>query len=109
MVSYKVIISPRALSQLNDYIDYIQFTLLNNQGAKSVWDDAVETTERLETIAGSLAPCNHPKLKENGYYPILFSHHRYVMLYRIENNIAYVDAIYHELQDYENLFAEDLK
>ena len=46
MDSFKVIISPKALAQLNDYIDYIQYTLLNPQAAKSVWEDAIGTTER---------------------------------------------------------------
>ncbi len=44
MDSYNVIISPKALSQLNSYIDYIQqHTLLNDQAAHSVWQDALET------------------------------------------------------------------
>ena len=30
------------------------------------------------------------------------------MLYRIENATVYVDAIYHQLQDYENTFADEL-
>lgn len=30
------------------------------------------------------------------------------MLYRIEGTTAYVDAIYHQLQDYENTFADEL-
>ena len=109
MVSYKVITTPKALSQLNSYIDYIQFTLLNNQAAEAVWEDAVETVERLETVAGIHEPCKHPKLKAYGYYPILFSRHRYVMLYRTEDNTVYVDAVYHELQDYESTFSKDLK
>ena len=71
--------------------------------------DALETANRLESVAGSLEPCGHPKLKEYGYYPIFFSRHRYVMLYRIEGSNAYVDAVYHELQDYQNTFAKDLK
>lgn len=109
MVSYNVIISPKALSQLEEYIDYIQYTLFNNQGARAVWEDALETANRLESVAGSLEPCSHPKLKEYGYYPILFSRHRYVMLYRIDGSTAYVDAVYHELQDYQDTFAKDLK
>ena len=79
MVSYNVVISPKALSQLNDYIDYIQYTLFNSQAAEAVWSDALETTVRLETIAGSLQPCSHPKLKEYGYYPILFTDHNDVI------------------------------
>ena len=39
MDSYEVIISPKALSQLNDYIDYLQYTLFNDQAAKQVWLD----------------------------------------------------------------------
>ena len=108
MVSYNVIISPKALSQLDSYIDYIQFTLLNEQAAKSVWQDAIETSNKLKDVAGSLRLCNHPKLKELGYHPICFLKHKYIMLYRIEDNVAYVDAIYHQLQDYENTFAGDI-
>lgn len=37
MDSFNVIISPKALSQLNSYIDYLQYTLLNDQAAYSVW------------------------------------------------------------------------
>lgn len=31
-----------------------------------------------------------------------FMAHRYFMLYRIEGDRAIIDAIFHELQDYEN-------
>ena len=74
MDSYNVIISPKALSQLNSYIDYIQYTLLNEQAAQNVWQDG----------------------------------HRYLMLYHIDEKTVYVDAIYHQLQDYENIFAHGL-
>lgn len=105
MDSYEVIISPHALSQLNDYVSYIQYTLFNDQAAESVWQDALDTSAQLESSAGSLRFCKHPKLKELGYRPLFFLHHDYVMLYRTENLVAYVDAVYHQLQDYENLFA----
>ena len=39
---------------------------------------------------------------------MLFLRHDYVMLYRIEENVVYVEAIYHLLQDYENLFLNDI-
>ncbi len=108
MDSFDVIISPKALSQLNDYIDYLQYTLLNNQAARNVWQDALDTREHLSNVAGSLNPCSHPQLRKNGYRPINFLRHRYLMLYRIEGRTAYVDAIYHQLQDYENIFADEL-
>ena len=47
MALYEVIISPKALSQLDAYIGYIQYTLLNAQAAKAIWDDAVDTRDEL--------------------------------------------------------------
>lgn len=73
MDSFDVIISPKALSQLNDYIDYLQYTLLNDQAAYNVWQDALETRNQLSKIADSLKFCIH-----------------------------------HQLQDYENIFADEL-
>ncbi len=108
MDSFKVIISPKALSQLNDYIDYLQQTLLNNQAAYSIWQDALETRDHLSKVADSLQCCSHPQLKQHGYHIIHFMRHRYLMLYRIKDTTAYVDAIYHQLQDYENAFADEL-
>ena len=105
---YEVIITPKALSQLENYIDYIQYTLLNDQAARSVWQDAMETRRELSLTAGSLKPCSHPRLKQLGYHSISFRRHRYIMLYRINGKSAYVDAIYHQLQDYENLFSSEL-
>lgn len=108
MVSYNVIISPKALSQLENYIDYIHYTLLNEQAAHNVWQDALETRDRLSKVAGSLKYCNHPKLKSLGYHAIPFVSHRYTMLYRIDGTDVYVEAIYHQLQDYENTFIHEM-
>ena len=77
MDSFDVIISPNALSQLNRYIDYIQYTLLNVSAASNVWQDALETRKRLSLVAANLP--------------------------------VYVDAIYHQLQDYENTFIDEFK
>ncbi len=55
MDSYNVVISPKALAQLESYIDYIRNTLMNEQAAFSVWQDAVETCQSLAVCAGGLA------------------------------------------------------
>ncbi len=108
MDSFDVIISPRALSQLNDYIDYLHYTLLNDQAACNVWQDVLETRDKLSKVADRLKFCTHPQLKKHGYHIIHFMRHRYLMLYRVEGTTVYVDAIYHQLQDYENTFADEL-
>ncbi len=108
MVLYDTIISPKALSQLDSYVDYILNTLLNPDAAMNLWRDAEDTRALLAKCAGSLKLCTHPKLCALGYHPMFFTRHRYVMLYRIEDHTAYVDGIYHLLQDYENTFARDI-
>ena len=36
-------ILPKALAQLNNYIDYLQYTLLNDQAAYNMWQDSENT------------------------------------------------------------------
>ena len=108
MVSYDVVISPKALSQLNDYVDYIQYTLLNPQAAELVWQDAIATRDQLSTVAGSLGLCRNQTLRDLGYRCIGFKKHKYAMLNTVDGTTAYVDAIYHMQQDYENTFADEV-
>ncbi len=107
MDSFEVILAPRALAQLRDYLDYLNWVLLNEQAARAVYEDAYETLDTLATTASMFPCCSHPVLKKRGYRLIRFQKHRYVMLYRITDSFVSVEAIYHELQDYENLFARD--
>lgn len=107
MDSFDVIISPKALSQLNSYVDYLQYTLLNDQAARNVWQDVMETRDQLSKAAEGLKRCSHPLLKKNECHVIHFMWHRYLMLYRIEGSTVYVDAIYHQLQDYGSIFADE--
>ena len=108
MVLYKVIVSPKALAQLDSYISYVQDTLLNPIAAQSILRDAKKTRETLSKIAGSMKLCGHPKLHELGYHAVKFEKHNYAMLYRVDGETVYVDGIYHLMQDYENLFAGEV-
>ena len=72
------------------------------QVATNVFDDFEETIKKLKNVASSLKVCDNPRLQSLGYRRINFQQHRYFMLYRIENDVVYVDDIFHELQDYEN-------
>ncbi len=82
--------------------------MLNEHAAKAVWNDALETQDELAKVAGSLKLCEKINLQELGYRKINFLHHRYLMIYRINGTTAYVEAIYHQLQDYENIFLDNL-
>lgn len=102
MTTYRVVITEYAKEQLKDYISYILNEFGNRQAAKAVRDDAAATGKKLEHVAGSLREMENPNMK--GYRKIHFLKHDYVMLYRIEGDVVYVDRIYHELQDYERKF-----
>jgi len=87
---------------LNQYIRYLLIVKKNDQAAKNVLDDFEAIIRSLKTVAGSLKLCDNPRLKELQYRRINFLSHRYFMLYRIIEDIVFIDSIFHELQDYEN-------
>ena len=105
-MAYRVIITPPAKHQLEMYISYTLSELKNMQAACAISDDARETKKRLSNVAGSLALCEDAVLAQNGYRRIMFAKHDFFMIYRIDNGVAIVEAMYHELQDYESVFAK---
>lgn len=107
MVS-KVITSPYAQRQLDDYVLYVLLEKGNPQAAKNITLDALRTRDTLLNIADSLRYCDDEELKALGYKKILFHSHDYLFIFRVQSGIAYVDAVYHQLQDYENLFKTEV-
>ncbi len=101
-MDYNVIITEDAENDLDRFLQYLLFEIKNEQAAENFLDDFEETVRILSGIAGSLKPCENPRLKKMGYKRINFQRHRYFMMFRVEGNDAIVDALFHELQDYEN-------
>lgn len=98
-MDYKVVVTAEAEEDLNQFIQYLLFAKKNKQAAKNVLDDFEDTIKKLKYVASSLNVCDNPRLQSLGYRRINFQQHRYFMLYRIENDVVYVDDIFHELQD----------
>lgn len=107
-MAYKVIIMPPAKRRLDRYVFYTVETLGNRQAAKAILADARETKKRLSMAADSLKICDNPILAKYGYRKIQFAKHKFVMLYRIQDDIVIVDGMFHELQDYEGIFTDEL-
>lgn len=101
-MEYKVALTSRAKTQFRKIIDYLLYELENQQAAINVADDFDNTIARLSHIAGSLKLCDDKRLRSKGYRTIHFKSHQYLMVYTIEEGVAYVEGIYHDLQDYEN-------
>ncbi len=107
MVS-NVVITRRAQYQLDSYVLYLLMEKSSQQAAKALVADARKTKEALLNIEGSLGRCADEELKALGYQKIHFRNHAYFFIYRIIDNVAYIEAVYHELQDYENLFKTEV-
>lgn len=107
MDTYKTIISPRAVELLESYLNYIENEYSAYETARSIYQDALETQKRLETVAGSLGYLKDPALPSMGYRKINFKHHRYLMIYRVDGDKAFIVAIYHQSQDYENILMQE--
>lgn len=102
-MDYKIVVTSDAEADLDEFIRYLLYEKKNIQAASNVLEDFEATKESLSHVAGALKLCDNPKLSALGYRKIHFLTHRYFMLYRLEGQVAVIDAIFHELQDYENI------
>ena len=96
-MDYKIVVTRDAGEDLGHFINYLIIEKGNMQAAENLLNDYDATIESLKHVAGS-----NPRLRQSGYRRINFLSHRYFMLYRIMDNVVFVDNIFHELQDYEN-------
>lgn len=101
-MDYKVVVTRDAEEDLERFINYLVIEKESMQAAENVLNDYDATIESLKHMAGSLKLCDNPRLRQLEYRRINFLNHRYFMLYRIINNVVFVDNIFHELQDFEN-------
>ena len=101
-MDYKIVVTADAQEDLEHYIAYLLFEKQSMQAAKNVLDDFEVTQESLRLMAGSLKLCDNPRLNQLGYRRINFLNHRYFMMYRIVEDVVFIDNIFHDLQDYEN-------
>ena len=101
-MDYRVVVTKDAEDDLDRFVKYLIFEKESMQAAQNVLNDYDATIESLKHVAGSLKLCDNPRLRQLEYRRINFLNHRYFMLYRIVDNVVFVDNIFHELQDYEN-------
>ena len=101
-LTYKVVISDEAISDLRRYVGYLINVKKTTQAASNLLDDYDETISTLSTVAGSLKMCESPKLRVRNLRRINFLHHNYFLLYQLEGDTAYVTNIFHGLEDVDN-------
>ena len=99
---YNVIATIDVESDLDEFVLYLLMKKRNEQAANNLIDDYLETIEELRLVAGSLKYDDDPKCAALGYHRIHLRRHQYFLLYRLEDNEAIVDRMFHDLQDYRN-------
>lgn len=101
-MDYKVVVTRDAEEDLERFVKYLIMEKESMQAAENVLNDYDATIESLKHVAGSLKLCDNPGVCQLEYRRINSLNHRYFMLFRIVDNVVFVDNIFRELQDYEN-------
>lgn len=101
-MDYRIVVTKDAEEDLDRFVQYLIFEKKSMQAAQNVLNDFDATIECLKHVAGSLKICDNPRLRQLEYRRINFLNHRYFILYRIVDDIVFVDNIFHKLQDCEN-------
>ncbi len=102
MKKYRVFVTDDAKHDLRKYIRYLKEVKKSPQAAKNVMADYTTTRKSLETLAGSIKEPESIELIKRELKRINFKKHNYFLLFRIEDDKAYVTNMFHGLEDYEN-------
>jgi len=105
MACYRVELTDRALTHFRGHIDYIVNELRNPDAALRLWNALGRAIDALADHPETAPLCVDQALCGFGYRKKRIDGTRYLCICRVEGDAVWIDGIYHELQDYENLFA----
>lgn len=101
-MDYKVRVTSETEQDFDRILNCLANVKRNPQAAEHFIDDFENTKKMLTAAAGSLKLCDNPRLRSLGYRRMNFLSMNYFMMYRVEGDVAVIDNIFHNLQDYEN-------
>ena len=99
-MAYKLVISERAESHIDNIIDYVVNILKNPGAASAILSDIEESYDKIEYFADSFALCNDAFLAERGFRKIVLSKHNYLIVYRVEGEEARIYGVFHMSEEY---------
>lgn len=97
---YKLTISERAESHIDNILDYVVNVLKNPGAARAIIVDIEEAYSRLGYMAESYRFCNDSYLAGRGYRKIMLSRHDYLILYRVVDDEVQISGVFHMLENY---------
>ncbi len=99
-MAYKLIISERAETLLDNIVQYLVYTLKNEQAAIRLFNEIDSVYSRLEENPNQFPVSKDVYLERMNYQEAILSNMNYVVIFRIEEKNVYVTGIYHQLEDY---------
>ena len=104
MALYDVKTTDLAQDHFRGHIGYILEKLKNPDAAWNFRDALEKAITELEDHPETAPFCSDPALSGFKYRKKMILDTRYLCICRIDGDIVWIEGIYHELQDYENLF-----
>ena len=103
----KIDYSPRALQDLDEIWDYIEYELCNPSAAQSTVEGIINKVDVLAAFPESGARLEFDNGLDSGYRYVVFKN--YLAFYRLRlNNVVYVDRVIYGGRDYMTiLFSEN--
>lgn len=83
-------------------VRYLTRKKRNKSASAKFLNDVENAVQVLEFSAESFQLCMNQRLRKHGYRKLYLNKSKYFMLYRVEDNIVYIDDIFHQSQDFEN-------
>ncbi len=103
-MAYKINLTDPALEDLNDISYYLSNVKKNPIAAQNFLADFEETKRFLECAAEAVKICENISVKGKIFRRTRFRNHKYYLIYRVEGKNVIIDAIFHELQEFEGYF-----
>lgn len=95
----KIDYSPRALKDLDEIWDYIEFELCNPSAAQNTVDGIMDAVDGIASFPESAPKLEFENGLDSGYRYVVFKN--YLAFYRIRpNNVVYVDRVIYGGRDY---------
>lgn len=95
----KIDYSPRALKDLDEIWDYIEFELCNPSAAQNTVDGIMDKVDGIASFPESGAKLVFENGLDSGYRYVVFKN--YLTFYRLRpNNVVYVDRVIYGDRDY---------
>lgn len=101
-MAYNLITTDEMNDLLDNCVDYLIHTLMNNEAAAHLLDSLAIIYQHLEDNPHIYQESQDPFMKTYHYHEVKIPKMDYIIVYKIEEKDVYILGIYHSLEDYCN-------